>query len=176
MVAIVFMVAGMSSRFKNGPKQFAKVGPNNKSLIEYSVNQALKNGKFNKIYFITNFKTEYLFRNIFGDSYDGHNVIYIEQKYDKVKRIRPWGTTDALCSLIGKIDESFILLNGDQIYGEGTFKIGFNMMKENKTNLIGGVRFLKSVPLHGKVNRGIIEVENNKIQSIKEYLGISKTA
>lgn len=174
MVAIVFMVAGMSSRFKNGPKQFAKVGPNNKSLIEYSVNQALKNGKFNKIYFITNFKTEYLFRNIFGDSYDGHNVIYIEQKYDKIKRIRPWGTTDALCSLIGIIDESFILLNGDQIYGEGTFKIGFNMMKENKTNLIGGVRFLKSVPLEGKVNRGIIEVENNKIQSIKEYLGISQ--
>ena len=56
MVAIVFMVAGMSSRFGGKPKQLAKVGPNNETLIEYSVNQALKQ-KFNKIYFITNPKT-----------------------------------------------------------------------------------------------------------------------
>ena len=118
MVAIVFMVAGLSSRFKSGPKQMAKIGPNNETLIEYSVNQSLKNGKFSKIYFITNYKTEHLFRNIFGNNYCKLDVKYVEQKYDKIKRVRPWGTTDALCSLVGLIDESFILLNGDQIYGE----------------------------------------------------------
>ena len=48
------------------------------------------------------------------------------------------------------------------------------IMKENKTNLIESVRFLKSVPLEGKVNRGIIEVDNNRIKSLKEYLGISQ--
>ena len=35
MVAIVYMVAGMSSRFGGRPKQLAKVGPNNETLIEY---------------------------------------------------------------------------------------------------------------------------------------------
>ena len=43
MVAIIFMVAGMSSRFGGKPKQLEKIGPNDESLIEYSVNQALKN-------------------------------------------------------------------------------------------------------------------------------------
>ena len=42
MVAIVYMVAGMSSRFGGRPKQMAKVGPDNETLIEFSVNQALK--------------------------------------------------------------------------------------------------------------------------------------
>ena len=65
MVAIVFMVAGLSSRFKSGPKQMAKIGPNNETLIEYSVNQSLKNGKFSKIYFITNYKTEHFPKYIF---------------------------------------------------------------------------------------------------------------
>ena len=39
---IVFMVAGMSSRFGgNIPKQFAEIGPNKETLIEISVNDAL---------------------------------------------------------------------------------------------------------------------------------------
>ena len=173
MVAIVYMVAGMSSRFGGRPKQMAKVGPNNETLIEYSVNQALKQ-KFNKIYFITNPKTEQLFRDIFKDSYNGVNVVYVEQKYDKLKRSRPWGTTDALCSLIGHIDECFILLNGDDIYGESTFEIGYNMMSKGNTNIIGGVPFLNSVPENGKVNRGIINVEGNIVKNIKEELDISR--
>ena len=42
-VAIVYPVAGLSSRF-GGVKQFAKIGPNGESLIEYSLNQALSAG------------------------------------------------------------------------------------------------------------------------------------
>ena len=56
MISIVFMVAGMSSRFGGNPKQMAKVGPNNETLIEFSVNQALR-CNFNKLIFITNPKT-----------------------------------------------------------------------------------------------------------------------
>ncbi len=173
MVSLVFMVAGMSSRFGGRPKQMAKVGPNNETLIEYSVNQALKQ-KFNKIYFITNPKTEQLFKNIFKKNYNGIDVVYVEQKYDKEKRSRPWGTTDALCSLIGYINESFILLNGDDIYGESTFEIGYNMMEGKKINIIGGVPFLNSVPEKGKVNRGIINVKDGKVKDIKEVLDISR--
>jgi len=75
MVAIVYMVAGMSSRFGGKPKQMAKVGPNNETLIEYSVNQALKQN-FSKLIFITNAKTEHLFRKIFKDKYQNRNVLY----------------------------------------------------------------------------------------------------
>ena len=40
-IALVYMVAGMSSRFGGKIKQFAKVGPNDSTLIEYSLYQAL---------------------------------------------------------------------------------------------------------------------------------------
>ena len=173
MVAIVYMVAGMSSRFGGRPKQMAKVGPNNETLIEFSVNQALKQN-FTKLVFITNSKTEHLFKNIFKNNYLNRDVIYVEQTYDKEKRARPWGTTDAICSLIGKINDSFILLNGDDIYGEETFKTGFNMMNNNNYNIIGGLPIINTMPEEGEVNRGVIMVNDNKVSGMKEMLKISK--
>lgn len=174
MVAIVFMVAGMSSRFGGKPKQLAKVGPNNETLIEYSVNQALKQN-FSKIIFITNSKTEHLFKKIFNDKYQNFDVIYIQQKYDTKKRIRPWGTTDAICCMIGHINESFIMVNGDDIYGEDTFELGYNKMFNNKKNIIGGLPIIKTIPDKGEVNRGVIIVDNSKVLGLKELLNISKS-
>jgi len=173
MVSIVYMVAGMSSRFGGRPKQMAKVGPDGETLIEYSVNQALKQD-FSKLVFITNPKTEHLFKNIFNNLYLGREVQYIEQKYDKVKRSRPWGTTDAICSMIGKINESFILVNGDDIYGENPFKQGYKMMNESNDNIIGGLPIIKTMPDVGEVNRGIIIVKDNKVIGLQEMLKISK--
>jgi len=173
MVAIVYMVAGMSSRFGGRPKQMAKVGPNNESLIEYSVNQALKQN-FNKLIFITNPKTEHLFKKIFGNKYLEREVLYIEQYYDKKIRSRPWGTTDAICSMIGHIDESFIMVNGDDIYGESTFEQGYNKMFSRNNNIIGGLPVFKTMPEEGDVNRGVIMVNNSKVTGLREMLKISK--
>ena len=50
MVLLLYLVAGMSSRFGGNVKQMAIVGPEKETLIEYSVKQALHN-KFNKIIF-----------------------------------------------------------------------------------------------------------------------------
>ncbi len=173
MTIIVFMVAGMSSRFGGNPKQMAIIGPKNETLIEYSVNQAIKNN-FNKIIFITNSKTENLFVNIFGHLYKNIPVEYIRQKYDVTKRTRPWGTTDAVCSLIETVKEPFILVNGDDIYGEETFKEGFNKMKVPNINIIGGLQLLKTLPDNGTVNRGIIFTSGKKVIGLKEMLNISK--
>jgi len=52
MIAIVFMVAGMSSRFGGKLKQLAKIGPNNETLIEYSVNQALTSKKIKQLFLL----------------------------------------------------------------------------------------------------------------------------
>ena len=112
MTVLVYMVAGMSSRFGGRAKQMAKVGPNDETLIEYSVKQALL-CDFSKIIFITNPKTEHLFIEIFGYKYNGINVEYIRQIYDLNKRDRPWGTADAICSIRNNITEEFIMLNGD---------------------------------------------------------------
>ena len=174
MVAIVYMVAGMSSRFGGRPKQMAKVGPDNETLIEYSVKQALKQN-FSKLIFITNPKTEHLFRKVFGDEYLNRPVLYIEQYYDKTKRLRPWGTTDAICSMLGHMNESFIMVNGDDIYGETTFELGFNKMFAANKNIIGGLPVIKTMPEEGEVNRGVIMVDGNKVTGLREMLKISKS-
>ena len=46
-IALVYMVAGMSSRFEGKIKQFAEVGPKGEKLLEYSIKQAIP-AKFSK--------------------------------------------------------------------------------------------------------------------------------
>jgi CTP:molybdopterin cytidylyltransferase MocA len=43
-IALVYMVAGISSRFQGRIKQFAKVGRNQETLIECSLQQAIPAG------------------------------------------------------------------------------------------------------------------------------------
>ena len=175
MTIIVFLVAGMSCRFGGNPKHLTKVGPNNETLIEYSVNQAIKN-KFSKIIFITNQKSEKDIQNLFTKIYKNIPIEYIQQTYDTNKRIRPWGTTDAICAIRLHIDDPFILVNGDDIYGEGTFKRGYELMKERNINIIGGLQVIKTLPKTGNVNRGIINInaQTNTVIGLKEKLNISK--
>lgn len=176
MTSLVVMVAGMSSRFGGKPKQMAIVGPNNETLIEYSVNQAIKN-PFDRIIFITNSKTEELFVDIFQDRYKDIPVIYIQQKYDEM-RIRPWGTGDAVASLfpIAKKTKSskFIIINGDDIYGEATFLDGFNLLHKTSSNIIGGLLVSDTLPEEGNVNRGIITIDGDRVVHLDERLNISK--
>lgn len=181
MTYLVVMVAGMSSRFGGKPKQMAKIGPNNETLIEYSINQAIKN-PFDKIIFITNSKTEHLFVDIFGLEYQNIPVVYIQQTYDINKRIRPWGTADAISSLYPYFLEennneiNFILINGDDIYGENTFQEGYIKLNDfnNKTSIIGGLLVKDTMPESGNVNRGIITTDKDLVISIEECIGINK--
>jgi hypothetical protein len=192
MVAIVFMVAGMSSRFGGNPKQFAQVGPNNETLIEYSVHQALTQ-PFSAIYFICNPRTEIEFRKKFGNIYQGRQVHYIYQNYDTIKRKKPWGTIDAIAQLYHqtksnnnkKDKEAYIIINGDDIYGQETFKNGYNRFTQisttntsntpHTTNFIGTIPLSKTIPKEGKVNRGVIwtSEETNLVTKMEEMMNIS---
>lgn len=172
MTIIVFLVAGISSRFGK-LKQIARVGPNNETLIEYSVKQAMESN-FSKIIFVTNRDTEYQFRSIFGNMYKNVPIIYIEQQYDRTVRTRPWGTIDAVCSTFEFIDEPIIVVNGDDIYGTETFKKGFELLHNTNKNIIGGVKMIKTMPENGAVNRGIIETSDNIVTEIYELMNISK--
>jgi dTDP-glucose pyrophosphorylase len=171
---IVYMVAGLSARFRGKIKQFAKIGPDDETLIEISVNQALKAG-FDKIIFIVGEKTEAPFKEKFGEEYKGIPVEYALQTYDPKFRDRPWGTTDALCVAKNLIDDSFVVCNGDDLYGEETFRILLNHLKEKNANAAPGYVLGKAIPEEGTVNRGIFRMNpDNTVHSIKEVLGINK--
>jgi len=178
-IAIVYMVAGLSSRFGGKIKQFAKVGPKEETLIEYSLNQALSAG-FNKIIFIVGEKTEQGFKEMFGNSYKEIAVYYAFQNYDKEKRDRPWGTADALCSAKDIIDCPFVVCNGDDIYGKKVFEIFIKHLKKQdsenkKTSATIGYKLGKVLSEDGSVNRGIFQIDSeNNVKSIKEVFDITK--
>ncbi len=173
-IALVYMVAGLSSRFGGKIKQFARVGKNNETLIEYSLNQALPAG-FTKIIFIVGNKTEAPFREMFRNEYKGIPVYYALQKFNPELRDKPWGTTDALCSAKPSLDCPFVVCNGDDIYGENTFKILINHLKNFETNATVGYKLKNVLPEQGKVNRAIFETDSeNNLTKLKEILGIEK--
>ena len=172
--AIVYMVAGMSSRFGGRVKQFAQVGPNGETLIEYSLNQAIKSG-FNKIVFIIGNKTGVFFKEKFGDNYKGVPVFYAMQKYDKNERDKPLGTGDALCSAKEILNSGFVICNGDDIYGENAFKILFEHLQENEDEASLGYKLMGVIPETGKVHRGIFKVDShNYVKDLVETFNVEK--
>lgn len=166
------MVAGLSSRFGGKPKWLIKIGPNQETLIEYSLKQALKAG-INKIIFIVSEKTHPLFKQEFGDNYNNIPIIYVFQKFDPEKRDKPWGTVDALCSIREIIDCPFIVCNGDDIYGENAFKILVNHLKNDIGGATIGYKLKNVLSEKGVVNRGIFQIEDNFVKSIKEIFNLS---
>ena len=172
-LAVVFMVAGISSRFGGRIKQFAKISPKEETLIEYSLNQALSAG-FNQIIFIVGNKTEEPFKKIFSDNYKGIPIKYVLQKYNPELRDKPWGTTDAVVSATGIINCPFVVCNGDDIYGEEPFKILVNHLKTKETCATIGFRLGECLSENGSVNRGIFELNpDNTVESITETLDIT---
>jgi len=172
--AIVYMVAGLSSRFGGKIKQFARVGPKGETLIEYSLNQALKSG-FTKIVFIVGNKTEQPFKEMFGNEYKGIPVFYALQNFDPAQRDKPWGTCDALCSATHLIKEPFVVFSGDDICGDTTFQILVNHLKTRDEEATIGKKLIELLPKQGNVNRGIFYVDNeNNVTNMAETKEINQ--
>ena len=174
-IAIVYLLAGMSRRFGGRIKGLTKVGPNDETMVEYSLNQAIKIG-FSKIYFVVGKETEAPFKEAFGDEYKGIPISYALQKYDSEERDKPWGTCDALCSLVNSnVDCGFVVCNGDDIYGEETLKVLYNHLLESDDCATIGSKLIKKLPEVGTVNRGIYKIDDEGyVISINEALNISR--
>lgn len=173
-LTLIYMVAGMSSRFGGKMKMLARVGPNNETLLEYSLKQSLSAG-FSKIIFVVSSKTKQAIYDEFGKEYNSVPIYYTTQELDSKTRDKPWGTTDALCSSISEVNEPFVVCNGDDIYGEEPFKILFNHLQNSDDCATIGYKLDNVLPENGSVNRGIFQVDNEGfVQSVKESLGITR--
>ncbi|MEK6958630.1 MAG: sugar phosphate nucleotidyltransferase [archaeon] len=174
-IGIVYMVAGLSSRFGGKIKQFARVGPVGETLIEVSMKQAVAAG-FTKIIFIVGEKTEAPFKEMFGTSYSGIPIAYAKQEFDLAKRDKPWGTVDALVSAKDAINGPFVVCNGDDIYGEKAFSQAHDFLSANGTDCVAvGYELGKVIPEKGKTNRGIFKTDSkNFVTNMTEVFDIEK--
>ncbi|MBR9704281.1 hypothetical protein GOV12_02630 [Candidatus Pacearchaeota archaeon] len=172
-LTIVYMAAGMSSRFHGDIKAFANLGPNDESLIEFSLNQAISAG-FNKIIFIVGVDTIKPFQEKFNDSYKNLPIKYVMQNFDKDKRDRPWGTTDAACTIKDVIDTPFVICNSDDIYGNKNFQTLANHLKESDDDATIGYVLIDHLSNSAPGNRAIFKTKDDYVQDLTEVLGIEK--
>lgn len=173
-VDLVYMVAGISSRFEGKIKQFAEVGLDGESLIEYSIKQAITAG-FSKIVFIVGNKTEKPFKDKFGKSFNGIPVEYAYQFYDLSERDRPWGTAQAVTTLNGLVKNDFIVCNGDDIYGASAFDILFRHLEKSDDCATIGYKIIDNISEKGKNNRALYKYDKNGyLKGISEIFGIEK--
>tara|TARA_Y100000816_G_C26073862_1_gene565083 strand:- start:489 stop:1241 length:753 start_codon:yes stop_codon:yes gene_type:complete len=165
---LVYLAAGLSSRFGGEPKLLQKIGKGKKSLIEISLQQSLVID-FEKIIFIVSDNTyEIIKLNI-----DKLNLkIPVEYIFQRSERIKPWGTAHAVSCLYPYVDKPFVLCNSDDLYGNESF----NVLKEHintSENLIVGFKLGCCLPNNNSnVNRGFINLHDG---SIVEKLNICKS-
>ena len=129
-ITLLIMAAGMGSRY-GGLKQLDAVGPNGETIIDYSVYDAIQAG-FNKVVFIIRKEFEQEFKSKISDKYAGK--IEVEFAFQDLNdlpdefscpegRVKPWGTAHAILSAADKINEPFVAINGDDFYGQESFKV-----------------------------------------------------
>ena len=175
------MAGGMGSRY-GGLKQVDSFGPNNESILDYSIYDAVKAG-FTKVVILSSPKLKKYFEDkyfkIFKNKIDCDLDIVIQDpnfglgSYTLPKtRKKPWGTGHAVLCCENFIDNSFSIINADDFYGRGAFYKILETLKYIESNNIQSsiVSYLieNTLSEFGGVSRGVCETENNTLLSIKE--------
>ncbi len=183
---LLILAAGMGSRY-GGIKQITGIGPNNEPILHYSIYDALRNG-FEKIVFIIRKEIEKDFKvAIVAPLPENIEVEFVYQELTDVpidveispERKKPWGTGHALLAARNVINEPFLIINADDFYGEDSYKIAADFLKEaeQNENLYGliGYKLINTLSDFGSVSRGVCEIdEEGYLKSVVERTEIVK--
>ncbi len=182
---LVILAAGMGSRYGT-LKQIDGIGPNGERIIDYSIFDALRAG-FGKVVFIIRKSIEQEFKEtILGNLPSSVFTEFVYQELDAIpeglsfspERVKPWGTGHAMLVAAHYVHEPFLVINADDFYGFGSYKIAIDFLKNNadpfEYGLIG-YRLKNTLSDFGSVSRGICEAdENGYLKSIVEHTKILK--
>ena len=160
------MAVGMGSRY-GGLKQLDQVGPNGETIIDYSVYDAIKAG-FTKVVFIIRKDFEDQFKSQITEKYSEKiDIAFAFQNLDDLPdsflcpdgREKPWGTGHAILSAKELIDAPFVVINGDDFYGQESFNVIADYYN-NGGNQISMVAFRldKTLSSNGEVTRGVCSI------------------
>ena len=188
---LIIMAAGLGTRFGEGIKQLAPVGPGGECIMEYSVYDAIEAG-FDKIVFIIRKEIEEAFREQIGGRLEkageklGVEIIYVYQEKNMLPggvtlpegREKPWGTAQAVLCCKDVVKEPFAVINADDYYGKTAFRkmhafLERYTQKRSRTFCMAGFVLENTLSSHGAVTRGICEVDgNHRLTAIHETSNI----
>ncbi len=176
------MAAGMGSRY-GGLKQLDKVGPNGETIIDYSLHDAIQAG-FTKVIFIIRRDFEDQFKLQITNKYLGKFAVeFAFQDIDDLPngfscpsgREKPWGTGQAILSARNLINEPFVVINGDDYYGQESFKVIADYYNNGGAQFsMVAFRLDKTLSDFGAVTRGVCNVENDKLDTVVETENLEK--
>ena len=189
--ALVIMAAGLGSRFGEGLKQLAQVGPSGEIIMDYSIHDALEAG-FNKIVFIIRKDIEAAFKEAIGNRIEKiAEVAYVYQELDKLPegftkpegRTKPFGTGHAVLCCKGTVEEPFVVINADDYYGKEAFVKVHDFLvqdhsdKEKLQFCMAGFILGNTLSDNGAVTRGLCKVdEEGHLKKVVETGGLVRTA
>ena len=179
-ITLLIMAAGMGSRY-GGLKQLDSVGPNQETIIDYSVYDAIRAG-FNKVVFVIREEFYNEFTSLITDKYLGKiKVEFAFQELENLpadfscpeERKKPWGTGHAILSAKDIIKEPFVAINGDDFYGLESFKVVADYY-QNGGSEFSMVAFQLDNTLSdfGSVTRGLCTLKGNKLDTVIETGGL----
>ncbi|MFD2162454.1 NDP-sugar synthase [Paradesertivirga mongoliensis] len=175
---LLILAAGMASRY-GSMKQVDGFGPNNETIIDYSIHDAIKAG-FGKVTFIIREEFHESFKNIFEPKLKGKvEIDYVFQSYDltkygidkQIERQKPWGTGHAVLEASKQINEPFCVINADDYYGYDAFEKMANFLNNEVRDdyfSLMGYEVDKTLSEYGSVSRGICKVSNGNLEEINE--------
>ncbi len=182
---LLILAAGIGSRY-GGSKQTEAIGPNNETILEYSIFDAIRTG-FKRIVFVINTKLEETFNSRIIPKYRNRiELDYVFQKLDHlpegyhlpIQRKKPWGTGHAVLSAKGNIHTPFAVINADDFYGSSAFEIMGGVLgtmdSSSSDFFLVGYRLGNTLSDHGSVSRGLCAVKDGFLASIKELRKITK--
>lgn len=174
----------MGSRY-GGLKQMDAFGPNDETIIDYSIYDAMKAG-FTKVVFVIRGHFREAFESYFTERIgDRIELQFVEQELDKIPtgfsinpdREKPWGTAHAVLMGQEVINEDFAVINADDYYGQESYKTLIDYFNsEHPQNEFAVVSYLlkNTLSKHGSVNRGVcFKDDHDFLTNIVETLKIS---
>ncbi|MBT3207088.1 MAG: nucleotidyltransferase [Bacteroidetes bacterium] len=180
--SLLILAAGMGSRY-GSLKQIDQIGPSGETIIDYSIYDAISYG-FGKLVFVIRKNIEKEFREVFLRKYEGKiEINYVFQEIENLpenfrvpeNRKKPWGTAHAVLVAKKKINEPFLVINGDDFYGRDAYRVCSEFLQniENDMDYCMPGYFVKNtLSENGGVSRGICELKNEYLQAIVERKNI----
>lgn len=168
--ALVILAAGLGRRF-GGDKQLVAAGPSGRPLLAYAVHDAARAG-FGRAVVVTRADLVPALARTLADA--ALPVVFVEQTQD---RPRPWGTGHAVLAAAGHVEEPFTVVNGDDFYGAGTYRVLAEFLATPQAASPPTIA-LATFPLgdtlspHGPVNRGLCRSEDGWLVAIEETTGL----
>lgn len=185
-MTLVVLAAGMGSRY-GGLKQLDPFTPCGEFLTDFSAYDAHISG-FDRVVFVIKPENEEIFRRTVGARVEKKmEVLYAYQTADRFvpasfsgKREKPWGTGHALLCCDGLFNGNFMMINCDDLYGRGTYRVAAEHLRALPPSSIDfamcAFALRNTLAEVGSVARGICEVKDGELSSITERTQIYEEA